>query len=171
MANRPIQIEIGQLAEYVAPHPFWSEYITKAMVATRPVGLHLAVFAEPFLSLVLERHKTTESRFSRTRCAPFDKVRNGDVILMKEVGGPVCGLVIASRAMFFDLHCQPIAHIREKYGSAICAGDDFWDQRRDACYATLIDLAEPILIAGFPCDKRDRRGWVTLTPPQLTLAF
>jgi hypothetical protein len=135
------------------------------------VGLHLAVFAEPFLSLVLEGHKTTESRFSRTRCAPFDMVRNGDIILMKEVGGPICGLAIASRALFFDLQHDPITRIREQYGSAICADDRFWEEKRDASYATLIDLAEPVTIADFPCDKRDRRGWVALTPRQLTLAL
>jgi hypothetical protein len=141
------------------------------MASTQLVGLHLAVFAEPFLSLVLERQKTIESRFGRTRCAPFNQVRNGDIILMKEVGGPVCGLAVASRALFFDLHYQPIAYIRETYGSAICADDKFWDQRRDASYATLIDLIEPLAIANFRCYKRDRRGWVALTPPQLSLAF
>jgi hypothetical protein len=171
VANRPIKIEISQLADYVARHPFWRDYITKAVAATWPVGLHLAVFAEPFLRLVLERHKTTESRFSRTRCAPFNRVRNGDIILMKEVGGPICGVAIARRALFFDLRYQPIAQIRERYGPSICADDEFWDQRRYSSYATLIDLSEPLAIADFPCDKRDRRGWVALTPPQLSLAL
>ncbi|MGB9207718.1 MAG: hypothetical protein WCB78_06340, partial [Pseudolabrys sp.] len=102
-------------------HPFWSEYIIQALAATQPVGLHLAVFAKPFLGLILTGHKTTESRFSRTRCAPFDMVRNGDIILMKEVGGPICGLAVASRTLFFDLQHEPIARIREDYGSAIGA--------------------------------------------------
>ena len=171
MASRAIQIKIDQLAYYVSPYAFWSEYIAQAIATTRPVGLHLAVFVEPFLSLVLQRRKTTESRFSRTRCAPFDKVRSGDIILMKQVGGPICGLTLARRTLFFDLHYQPITHIRDKYGSAICADDTFWDQRRHACYATLIELAESVAIADFPCNKRDRRGWVALTPQQLSLGL
>jgi hypothetical protein len=150
---------------------FVLEKARNTLAATQPVGLHLAVFAEPFLSLVLEGHKTTESRFSRTRCAPFDVVRNGDIILVKEVGGPVCGLAVASRALFFDLKYEPITRIREEYGSAIGGDDEFWEQKRHASYATLIDLAEPVAIADFPCGKRDRRGWVALTPLQLTLAF
>ena len=137
----------------------------------QPVGLHLAIFAEPFLSLVLDGQKTLESRFSRNRCAPFDAVRDGDIILMKEPGGPVCGIAMAHRTLFFDLHHDSIIRIREEYGATICADDTFWEQRRDASYATLIELAEPVSIAEFPCNKRDRRGWVALTSPQLAMAF
>jgi hypothetical protein len=90
---------------------------------------------------------------------------------MKEVGGPICGLAVARRALFFNLQHEPIARLREEHGPAICADDAFWEQKRDASYATLIELAEPIAIADFPSGKRDRRGWVTLTPPQLTLAL
>ena len=55
-------------------------------------------------------------------------VRNGDIILVKEVGGPVCGLAVASRALFFDLKYEPITRIREEYGSAIGGDDEFWEQ-------------------------------------------
>jgi hypothetical protein len=135
------------------------------------IGLHLAVFAEPFLSFVLDGRKTVESRFGRTRCAPFDQVRQGDIILLKRVGGPVCGLALAKQAWFYELHHQPIDSIREKYGDTICADDSFWETKRDAQYATLIELAEPISIDAMHCYKRDRRGWVALTAPQLSLAF
>jgi hypothetical protein len=66
---------------------------------------------------------------------------------------------------------EPIDRIRAAYGETICADEDFWRQRREAAYATLIELAEPVAIDAFPCSKRDRRGWVALTPPQLSLAF
>jgi ASC-1-like (ASCH) protein len=138
---------------------------------TKPVGLHLAVLAEPFLSFVLNGRKTIESRFTRTRCAPFDQIRQGDIILLKQVGGPVCGLVLAKQTWFFDLHHLPIETIREQYGESICADDAFWALKRDAAYATLIELAEPVSIDAIPCKKRDRRGWVALTPPQMSLAF
>jgi hypothetical protein len=171
VSYRSLQIEIGQLADYVANSAFWCEYINWATVASESVGLHLAVFAEPFLSLVLDGRKTCESRFSRTRCAPFDQIRQGDIIMLKEAGGPVCGLVLATRALFFNLHHEPIDRIRAQYGETICADDNFWDQRRRATYATLIELREPVSINDFSCNKRDRRGWVALTPPQLSLAF
>jgi hypothetical protein len=123
------------------------------------------------LSFVLDGRKTVESRFGRNRCAPFDQVRQGDIILLKQIGGPVCGLVLAKQAWFYELHHQSIDNIREQYGDTICADDSFWESKRDAQYATLIELAEPISIEAMPCSKRDRRGWVALTSPQLSLAF
>jgi hypothetical protein len=145
--------------------------VTLASGRPERVGLHLAVLAEPFLSFVLNGRKTIESRFTRTRCAPFDRIRQGDIILLKQVSGPVCGLVLAKQTWFFDLHHQPIQTIREQYSGAICADDAFWGLKRGAAYATLIELAEPVSIDAIPCNKRDRRGWVALTPPQMSLAF
>ena len=55
--------------------------------------------------------------------------------------------------------------------AAICADDAFWEKKKDASYATLIDLVEPVAITDFPCNKRDRRGWVAVTPLQLALAL
>jgi hypothetical protein len=129
------------------------------------------VFAEPFLSLVLEGRKTMESRFSRTRCAPFDRVRDGDVILIKRVAGPICGLTLAKRAWFYQLAHEPLDRIRDRFGGMICADESFWESRRNASYATVIELAETVAIDAFPCDKRDRRGWVALRSQQLVLEF
>jgi hypothetical protein len=171
VSNSPFQIQVADLADRVADHPFWSGYVAQAEAASCPVGLHLAIFAEPFLSLVLEGRKTVESRFSKVRCAPFDEVREGDIILMKPPGGPVCGLAMAHRTLFFDLAHESIYRIRQAYGEAICGGDAFWESRSGASYATLIELAEPTTIADLECAKRDRRGWVSLTPSQLPLAF
>jgi hypothetical protein len=145
--------------------------VTFASGRAESVGLHLAVLAQPFLSFILNGRKTIESRFTRTRCAPFDQIRQGDIILLKQVGGPVCGLVLAKRTWFFDLHHQPIETIRKQYGVPICADDAFWELKRDAVYATLIELAEPVSIDAIPCNKRDRRGWVALTSPQMSLTF
>jgi hypothetical protein len=133
--------------------------------------VHLAIFSEPFLSLVLEGRKTMESRFSRTRCAPFNQVRDGDVILIKQVAGPICGLTLAKRAWFYGLMHEPLDRIRARFGGMICGDDAFWEGRRDASYATVIELAETIAIDAFPCTKRDRRGWVALRSPQLALNF
>jgi ASCH domain len=133
--------------------------------------LHLAVFAEPFFSLVLEGRKTIESRFSRVRCAPFEAVSNGDIILIKQAGGPICGLVLARQTWFFELDRNTFSRIREQYGDAICADDDFWRSRRNASYATLIELAEPAAIPAMSCSKRDRRGWVPLRTAQLEMGI
>jgi ASC-1-like (ASCH) protein len=144
-------------------------YLSEAANPKSLIGLHLAVFSEPFLSFVLDGRKTVESRFSRARRAPFGAVSEGDIILIKEVAGPVCGIALAKQAWYYDLTRVSLHNIRERYGMTICADNDFWDSRRDANYGTLIELAEVSSISAFDCDKRDRRGWVPLRSRQLFL--
>lgn len=160
----------GQLLERIPSESPWIDYIAAAF-ARREIGLHVAIFAEPFLSRAICGEKTMESRFSRNRCAPFDAVGDGDIILMKAVGGPIRGLALARQVRFFDLAFQSLGHIRATYGAAICAEDAFWEARRGASYASLIELAEPIAIAPLAWGKRDRRGWVALRSRQGVFDF
>jgi hypothetical protein len=166
-----MQVEVTSLKERVSDHDFWLDYLGRASEPLSPIGIHLAVFAQPFLSLVLQGRKTVESRITRNRCAPYGEIADGDVILIKQMAGPICGLALAEQTWFYDLATEPLDRIRLRYGSSICADDGFWSSRQDAAYATLIRLAEIVRIAPLPCDKRDRRGWVSLRPRQLSFAF
>lgn len=152
--------------EQVEGHQFWLTYLSGARKDSY-IGIHLAIFAEPFLSMVLAGEKTIESRFSRNRCAPYGEIGDGDIILLKEVAGPICGIALARRAWCYDLVAEPIARIRSRFGVGICADDEFWESRTDALYATLIELDAPAVIGPIRCDKRDRRGWVSLRSRQL----
>lgn len=167
-----VEVNFGNLIQRLDDHPFWPSYLMDA-AAPPPnrVGLHLAIFAEPFLSLVLNGRKTVESRFSRNRCAPFGEVAEGDTILIKAVAGPVRGIALAEAAWFFDLALVPLNRLKDRFGATICADEDFWHARRAAAYATLIQLAETTTIDPLFCNKRDRRGWVPLRSRQSTLAF
>lgn len=164
-------VDLGDLIGRLDSHPFWPDYLAHAAAPPNRVGLHLAIFAEPFLSLVLAGRKTVETRLSRNRCAPFGEVGEGDVILIKEVAGPIRGVGLAKTAWFFDLALEPLDRLKERFGAGICAGEDFWHARRGAAYATLIELAEAATIDPLSCDKRDRRGWVTLRSRQLAFAL
>lgn len=162
---------INELLGRVVKHSFWLSYLHTISLPGSPVGIHLAVFAEPFLSLVLSGRKTVESRFSRRRCAPFGEVAEGDVILVKEISGPVRGLTLAKRAWFHDLSDGQFEQIRKRYGDMICADDAFWETQRDATYVTLIELAETATIDPLEWRKRDRRGWVSLRSRQSAFRF
>lgn len=155
-------VEISALLDRVRDHSFWGGYLGAKFTAENEIGLHLAVFTEPFLSLVLSGQKTLESRLSRCRIAPFDAISPGDVILIKAAGGPIRGVALAQRIWFFDLSSAPIRTLRERFGRGICADEAFWDSKHDAAFATIIEIAEPASIPPLGCDKRDRRGWVTL---------
>jgi hypothetical protein len=166
-----LEVEFDELLEQVAGHQFWLTYLSDAARPTSRIGIHLAIFAEPFLSMVLSGEKTIESRFSRNRCAPYGEIYGGDVILLKEVAGPIRGLALARRIWSYDLGTEPIAQIRHRFGAGIRADDEFWSARADAHYATLIELGAPASISPVNCDKRDRRGWVSLRSRQMAFDF
>ncbi len=166
-----MDIAFGDIIQQVASNRFWVSYLSDAIAPLSLVGIHLAVFSEPFLSRVLSGEKTIESRFSRNRCAPYGEINGGDIILLKEVAGPIRGISLARRAWYYDLSAEPIGRIRDQFGDNICADDTFWASRADALYATLIELDETAPLKAVRCDKRDRRGWVALRARQLTLSF
>jgi ASC-1-like (ASCH) protein len=125
--------------------------------------LHLAVFVEPYLTFILEGKKTVESRFSSVRCAPYDKVHPGDVILLKRAGGPVSGICRVDSAWFYEVDRSSLQEIRREFAAQICPADSsFWSAREDKSFATLISLANVTRLPEFIVGKRDRRGWVTI---------
>lgn len=166
-----MEVEFEELLEQVDGHQFWLSYLSDAIQPTSRIGIHLAIFTQPFLSMVLSGEKTIESRFSRNRCAPYGEIDDGDIILLKEVAGPICGLALARRIWCYDLESEPIDRIRHRFGGGICANDEFWSSRADALYATLIELDVPASIVPVGCDKRDRRGWVSLRSRQRAFDF
>ena len=166
-----MEVEFEELLEHVESHPFWLTYLSDATRPSSRVGIHLAIFSEPFLSKVISGEKTVESRFSRNRCAPYGEIDDGDIILLKEVAGPICGLALARRIWCYDLATEPIERIRDRFGWSIGADEEFWASRAEAAYATLIELDAPVSISPVFCEKRDRRGWVALRSRQLTLNF
>ena len=166
-----MEVEFNELLRQVDGHGFWLTYLTDATLPTSHIGIHLAVFSEPFLTMVLSGEKTIESRFSRNRCAPYGEIGDGDIILVKEVSGPICGIALARRIWCYDLVAEPIERIRHRFGAGIRADEEFWASRADAHYATLIELDAAASIAKVNCDKRDRRGWVALRSRQIAFDF
>lgn len=144
--------------------PFWCRRLERVEQGTARV--HLAIFHEPFLSLLLAGKKTVESRFSVNRVAPFGFVACDDLILLKRSTGPIVGIALAGDPGFYELDPDSWATIRRRFAAAICAPDNaFWAARAHARYATLIPIKAAVAFAPFPITKRDRRGWVLLPPP------
>ena len=152
--------------------PHWCERL-KGWRDGLSVGFawHLAVFSEPFLSYVLDGTKKVESRFSVNRAEPFGRVKTGDIILLKESGGPVVGAAEVREVSFYTLNRDELERIRERFGEALRVEDEaFWDDRSSACYASIMRLDFITPFAPLPCEKRDKRGWVRLEY-QPTLGF
>lgn len=141
----------------------WSEYIGAPGAEQPRCGVHLAVFVEPYLGYVLDGSKTVESRFSVNRCAPFGKVRRGDIILLKRSGGGVVGIARVSVVWSYQLDEESWAGIRKRFAAALRAQDpDFWESKKGASYATLMRIDGVRSFRPVGWEKRDRRGWVVL---------
>jgi hypothetical protein len=155
---------IADISQGVYGDPFWEEYISRLTSKDKSsYNLHLAVMIEPFLTFVLDGTKTVESRFSVNRCAPFDRVESGDVILLKRSGGPIVGMCQVAQRWFYHLDPESWQTIRKDFTRSLCAQDPkFWKDREKASYATLMRIRRVRALPPIRVEKRDRRGWVVL---------
>lgn len=156
----------SQLATCLAGDHAWDLVLPRLVLGK--TGLHLAILAEPFCSWLLDGTKTIESRFSRVRCAPYGTLAEGDIVVVKKPGGPVCGVFQAGTVRSYQLTPARVTELRGQYAAQICAHDDeFWARRADCAYATLVDVTNARVLPGLAFPKKDRRGWVQLTRPSL----
>jgi hypothetical protein len=143
------------------PEPAWAGAIEE-LLRVPGRGMHLAVFVEPYLQFILDRTKTVESRFSRRRCPPFGRVCEGDVILLKRAAGPVMGLCTVSDVWSYHVDPRTLTEIRDRFGAAIQPQNGFWEDHREAAFATLMRIEGARTLPDIRVPKRDRRGWVVL---------
>lgn len=146
-----------------ADEPAWRQRLAHLLGADNPTSLHVAVMHEPYLRLVLEGRKTIESRFSVNRICPFEAVEVGDVLALKVQSGPIVGLAEVEHAAFYELDPATWTTLRRDFAGPLCAADDdFWAQRAQARYASLLRITYPLPISPLAINKTDRRGWVCL---------
>lgn len=132
------------------------------------VGVHLGVFVEPYLTFLLQGKKTIESRFSINKHAPFEQVQDGDLLVLKKSSGPVCGICRVAHVWFYRLDPSTWSEI-QRYADKICMDDSaFWEKKKAASFATLMQVENVQRLEEFEIDKYDPRGWVVVrkTPPE-----
>lgn len=153
-----------KLQNSIDDNSYWYDYLkTFESWHELPHGIHLSIFVEPYLTYILEGKKTVESRFSINRSPPYQKVRTGDILLLKLSGGPIVGMCQVTNVWSYELDSKSWKMIKKEFTDSLCAQDpQFWNDRRYACYATLMKIKKPTSIKSFEVEKRDRRGWVVL---------
>jgi ASC-1-like (ASCH) protein len=144
-----------ELQSLMRNEPEWTTRVARAP------QIHLAVLVEPYLEYLFAGKKTIESRFSIHRIAPFEKVQQDDVVLLKRSGGPVVGLALVGKAEFFHLARSTWTEVKS-YSLEICADAEFWRSRRNKRYGTLLHISAIVSMKPFQIDKADRRAWVVL---------
>lgn len=135
----------------------WAAKIREA----KPERIHIAVMVEPYLSLILQGKKTVESRFSRNRIAPWQRVRPGDIVVMKKSGGAFVGMFEAADVLYAELN-DGVDPIREHYQFALCVDDAFWQSKADSRYATLIFIDRLLPFKPFFLPFKNRQAWIDL---------
>lgn len=150
------------LLDQLSKDEFWPAYLRDNIFTAQPnFSLHLAVFSEPFLEWVLIGKKTVESRFSKNEIIPFQSIDAGDVILLKEVGGPITGICLTDAAWSYRLDPKTLSHIKLNFSDYIGEIDDgFWAAREDSRFATLMSISHVRRLSSIPFAKSDRRGWI-----------
>lgn len=156
---------LSKIVYAIRDRDYWRSRFSRAIAARqRAPAIHLAVFVQPYLEYLLDGRKTIESRFSAVRCAPFGRVADGDLILIKASGGPVVGVAEIGETWSYRLDPASWKMIRREFATALCAQDPtFWESRQHAAFATLLQVRRVQRLAPIPWRKRDRRGWVVLT--------
>ena len=125
---------------------------------------HLAIFAPSYIEKILTGEKTVEGRFSQPKIAPFETVKKGDIIFLKESGGKVLGQAEVDNVLYYEnLDGETLGKIRREYQGDFMVDDKFWEAHAKARFATIIFLKKPErFISSPPLRKRDRRPWVVL---------
>ena len=113
---------------------------------------------------IIKGEKTIELRFSRTRHMPYQKIKRGDIVLLKPVHGHIIGQVEVENVLFYDnLTPEAIGKMRQEYGKDAEVGDDYWQKKSKSKYATLLFMRHPErYIIPLKSAKKDRRHWVEI---------
>ena len=134
------------------------------MIICRIMTYHLAILKKQYMDLILTGEKTVESRFTKTRRAPFGGIKAGDRIFLKLSSGPVVATAFARKVIFKDSLCPyQIEKIKQQYNQYILGSDEFWDSVKKSRYATLVWLEKIEPIKPLKINKKDWRAWVILT--------
>ena len=76
--------------------------------------IHLGIFSEPYLSYMLDGSKTIESRFSKNKIVPYNKISKDDIVVVKKSSGKVLAYFTIKEVLFFDLSETSINEIKNK---------------------------------------------------------
>ena len=122
---------------------------------------HIAILRQPFFDMVLSGEKTIESRWSMNKIAPYEKVKEGDIIYLKKTGEDISATAVAGKVMFYELTPSLAEEIRVKYGKAI-GTDKFSDLETytHKKYLTLIFLKDVKSVKAMPAPKSHGAGWL-----------
>ena len=113
-----------------------------------------------YLTYMLNGNKTIESRFSKNKIIPYNKITKDDIVIIKKSSGDVLGYFTIKDVLFFDLNTTSIEELKLKYNSQLCVDEIFWNRKKDTKYATLIMIDRLIKLKPFHICKKGMQTWI-----------
>ncbi len=127
---------LSHLQQSLGNHEAWSLKLSPGNCEC--FSLHLAILREPYLKFIMQGRKKVETRFAKRPCPPFERVADGDVVLLKRAGGQIVGICEVEKVWFYRLDPNALAEIKRRFGDLICPADgNFWKERQTKSVATL----------------------------------
>ncbi len=124
---------------------------------------HIAILRQPFFDMVLSGTKTIESRWSMHKVAPYNKVKIGDEILLKETCKDVTATAKVKDVKYFELTPEIVEDIRIKYGKEIGTEKfENWQATLQKKYCTLIWLDRVNQIKPIKVSRSNGAGWIVV---------
>ena len=125
---------------------------------------HLAILSKKpnFLDLILKRKKTIESRWYQTKRTPYNNIKPGDTIFLKNSGEPVSAKASVSKVLQFNLKQTKPKEIIKKYGKQIGIK---YSKQLEKNYCILIFIKNPHKIPKFNINKEgfgNMSAWITI---------
>lgn len=130
---------------------------------------HVAIMKKSWnlIPKILAGEKTIESRWYKTKRAPWNKARKGDVIFFKNTGEPVTVRATVTNVLQFEIKTITDAtKIVTKYGKEIClvnTNPASWETMPRYCI--LLYLENPRKVAPFKISKKGFGAgvaWITI---------
>lgn len=123
---------------------------------------HLAIMDKNTIDMILKGEKVVESRFSKNKISPFNKVRVGETIYLKESGKNITVSFEVKKVIYFnDLSPIKLKELEEKYNSLICAPKTYWDSKHDSKYGTLMYIKNITELKTIKIRKKGRQGFIS----------
>jgi ASC-1-like (ASCH) protein len=126
---------------------------------------HLAILKKEynFLDLILKSKKTIESRWYQTKRTPYNNIKPGDTIFLKNSGEPVSARAEVKKVLQFNLKQTKPKDIIKKYGNKIGIK---YSKNLEKNYCILIFLKNPKSIKSFNINKEgfgNMSAWITVS--------
>ncbi len=133
---------------------------------------HVAIMNKSWglIQKILSGEKTIESRWHKTKRAPWDNVKPGDIVYFKNSGEPATLQAVVQQVLqFADLTPKKVEDILDKYSARIGVSDDdipnYFEMFKDKRYCILIFLKQPKRVRPFQINKKGfgaMAAWITV---------